>query len=401
MINEKNLNEGTLNGIRVLDFSRYIAGPYCAGLLAYLGADVIRVEKPSGGEDRFIAPISEGSSPLLFMTGNRKRSLGLDLKSPEAAEIIKQLVAHSDVVIANMSPASLRRLGLDYETLISIKPNIILTTQTCFGHKGPWADRGGFDGIGQAMSGAAFMSGFPDEPRRSIAPYVDYSTAVLGAFGTLAAIRQREQTGEGQHVQASLLGSAIAAFSTGIIEQEATQANRIPTGNRGQTGAPTDIFKASNGSVITQVVGEGLFRRVTKVIGETEWNRDPRFLTDKLRGDNRDVVCEAVGKWIAERTVEEVIEIFAIEGVPCGPVLNLADAASHPQVDSMGFLEEVGFPNIEGTIKTPRVPLDFSGYDPMPIGPPQVGEHSVEILREVGFSEEDVTVLMKKKIVGA
>jgi crotonobetainyl-CoA:carnitine CoA-transferase CaiB-like acyl-CoA transferase len=399
MIDENSMQQGTLRGVRVLDFSRYIAGPYCAGLLAYLGADVIRVEKPSGGEDRFVAPISEGSSPLLFMTGNRKRSLGLDLKSPDAVRIIKRLVIHSDIVIANMPPAALRRLGLDYETLTTIKPDIILTTQTCFGHKGPWADRGGFDGIGQAMSGAAFMSGFPDEPRRSIAPYVDFSTAVLGAFGTLAAIRQREQTGEGQHVQASLLGSAIAAFSPAIIEQEALQVNRVPTGNRGQTGAPTDVFKASNGSVITQVVGEGLFRRVTKVIGKVEWDHDPRFATDELRGNNRDVICEAVGEWVAERTVEEAVDIFAREGVPCGPVLNLVDAATHPQVVAMGFLEEVGFSNIVGTTKAPRVPLNFSGYEPKPIGPPQIGEHSTDILREMGFSADDVAEFIEKKIV--
>ena len=398
-MDENSMEQGALKGIRVLDFSRYIAGPYCASLLAYLGADVIRVEKPSGGEDRFVAPISDGSSPLLFMTGNRKRSLGLNLKSEDATQIVKQLVMHADVVIANMPPVVLKRLGLDYETLTAIKPDIILTTQTCFGHKGPWADRGGFDGIGQAMSGAAFMSGFPDEPRRSIAPYVDYSTAVLGAFGTLAAIRQREQTGKGQHVQASLLGSAMAVFSTAIIEQEALQANRVPTGNRGQTGAPTDVFKATNGSVITQVVGEGLFRRVTKVIGKAEWNDDPRFATDELRGNNRDIVCEAVGKWVAERTAEEAVESFAREGVPCGPVLNLTDAASHPQVTAMGFLEEVSFPNLDEKTKTPRVPLDFSEYEPLPVGPPQVGEHSVDILLEIGFSQEEVSELVAKKIV--
>ena len=398
-MDENSMEQGALKGIRVLDFSRYIAGPYCASLLAYLGADVIRVEKPSGGEDRFVAPISDGSSPLLFMTGNRKRSLGLDLKSQDSTQIVKQLVMHADVVIANMPPVVLKRLGLDYETLTAIKPDIILTTQTCFGHKGPWADRGGFDGIGQAMSGAAFMSGFPDEPRRSIAPYVDYSTAVLGAFGTLAAIRQREQTGKGQHVQASLLGSAMAVFSTAIIEQEALQANRVPTGNRGQTGAPTDVFKATNGSVITQVVGEGLFRRVTKVIGKAEWNDDPRFATDELRGNNRDIVCEAVGKWVAERTAEEAVESFAREGVPCGPVLNLTDAASHPQVTAMGFLEEVSFPNLDEKTKTPRVPLDFSEYEPLPVGPPQVGEHSVDILLEIGFSQEEVSELVAKKIV--
>jgi crotonobetainyl-CoA:carnitine CoA-transferase CaiB-like acyl-CoA transferase len=191
----------------------------------------------------------------------------------------------------------------------------------------------------------------------------------------------------------------MAVFSTAIIEQEALQPNRIPTGNRGQTGAPTDVFKATNGSIITQVVGNGLFRRVTKVIGKPEWNDDPRFSTDELRGNNRDVVCDAVGKWVAERTAEEAVETFAREGVPCGPVLNLIDAAAHPQVSAMGFLEEVSFPNVDNKTKTPRVPLDFSGYKPISAGPPQVGEHSADILLEIGFSQEEVSELIAKKIV--
>ena len=156
-----------LDGIRVIDFSRYIAGPYCATLLGYLGADVIRVEKPGGGEDRYAGPVSETASAVFMQTGCNKRSLCLDLKHERAGEIVRGLVESADVVVANMPPAVLRRMGIDYASLCAIKPDIVLTTQTAYGHEGPWRDRLGFDGIGQAMSGSAFLSGQPELPART------------------------------------------------------------------------------------------------------------------------------------------------------------------------------------------------------------------------------------------
>ncbi|MCZ6665084.1 MAG: CoA transferase, partial [Gammaproteobacteria bacterium] len=167
-------DRNALDGIRVIDFSRYIAGPYCATLLAYLGADVIRVEKPDGGEDRFVSPVSETASAVFLQTGCNKRSLCLDLKHERALEIVRRLVESADVVIANMPPAVLRRMGIDYQSLCAIKPDIVLTTQTAYGHEGPWRDRLGFDGNGQAMSGSAFLSGQPGQPSRSATPFVDF-----------------------------------------------------------------------------------------------------------------------------------------------------------------------------------------------------------------------------------
>ena len=388
-----------LSGVRVLDFARYIAGPYCAALLGFLGADVIRIEKPGGGEDRFAGPVSPSASTVFMETGCNKRSMTLDLKQAEAKDIVARLVKGADVVIANMPPAVLRRMGLDYATLCAIKPDIILTTQTAFGHRGPWADRGGFDGLGQVMSGAAFMSGMPGQPARCATPYVDYSTAALGAFGTLAALYHRRATGQGQHVQASLLGTAMAAFSPMLIEQSLLGLNRQPTGNRGQTSAPTDLFVTTDGHVITQVVGNGLFGNLARAIGAEEWIGNPAYATDELRGERRDEICARVAAWCKIRSSDEVIESMAQAGVPCGPVLDLAGAMAHPQTRAMGFLSAVEFPECDKPAAIPRLPLDFSTITPPQVRPPLIGEHTDAVLGELGYGVTDVARLRAQGVV--
>ncbi|MGE0860904.1 MAG: CaiB/BaiF CoA transferase family protein [Gammaproteobacteria bacterium] len=383
-----------LSGVRVLDFARYIAGPYCASLLGFLGADVIRIEKPGeGGEDRYIGPVSEDASAVFLETNCNKRSLTLDLKHPAAKDVVRRLVSQADVVIANFPPARLKKMGLDYDTLRAIKPDIILTTQTAFGHQGPWADRSGFDGLGQVMSGSAWLSGTPGSPARSATPFADYSTAVLGAFGTLAALYQRRTTGEGQHVQASLLGSALAAFSPTLIEQGLLGINRQPTGNRGQTAAPVDIFKTRDGHIITQVLGKGLFGNMARAIGATHWLDNPAYGNDIARGEKRDEICAEVAAWAADRTNAEAIDILAAAGVPSGPVLNVADALEHPQTRAMGFLGSVEYPGCERPAPIPRLPLDFSSITPQQTRPPRIGEHTDVVLAEFGFDAASIAAL--------
>src|SRR5215472_14256621 len=244
---------GVLDGIRVLDFGRYIAGPYCAALLGDLGAEVIRIERREGGEDRGMIPVGTGpdGGGAMFLAMNRnKLGMTLDPASPRGREIVKKLVATADVVVANLPPRVLRSLALDLDSLRQTKPDIILTTVTGFGSGGPLSHKHGFDGIGQVMSGAVYLSGTAEQPIAIKVPWVDFGTACLSAFGTLAALIERGKTGRGQKVEGALLRTAIAFTNATLIEQALTGVNRTAILNRGFNAAPADIYRCADGWII-------------------------------------------------------------------------------------------------------------------------------------------------------
>src|SRR5438309_3955544 len=223
-----------LAGIRVLDFGRYIAGPYCAALLADFGADVIRVERRGGGEDRWVAPVGQDGAGGVYLVMNRnKRAMTLDPACPEGREIVRRLVATADVVVANLPPEVLRALALDLESLRRVNSDIILTTVTAFGGGGPWSGRHGFDGVGQVMCGSAYLTGTPEQPLRAAVPWRGCGTASQAALGTLAALMYRRQTGKGQKVEGALLRTAVAFNNPTHVEQEVIGLNRLTTMNRG------------------------------------------------------------------------------------------------------------------------------------------------------------------------
>jgi crotonobetainyl-CoA:carnitine CoA-transferase CaiB-like acyl-CoA transferase len=392
-----------LAGVRVLDFGRYVAGPYCATLLGYLGAEVIRIERRDGGEDRYIAPIADsGEGGVFFQTACNKKSLTLDPASAQGREIMQRLVRTADVVVANLPPSGLRSLGLDYASLKAIRPDVILVTQSSFGDQGPLAERGGFDGVGQAMSGAMYMTGTPGHPVKSAAPYVDYSTAVLSAFGTLAALMQRAQTGEGQEVKTNLLGTAMAVFGSHLTEQSARGINRAPTGNRVQTSAPSDVFATRDGHVLTHTVGNGLFRRWAKLMGDAErWTNDPRFQSDQSRGDHSEDILARMRQWCFERTTDEALRELQAAGLPSGPVHTLQQALDHPQVAAMQALHAItDFPGLQRPARVPNLPvrLSVSGGG-ITHRPPLLGEHTDEVLRGLGYSSEEITTLRDARVI--
>lgn len=391
-----------LANVRVLDFGRYVAGPYCATLLGYLGADVIRIEKIGGSEDRYIAPVTaSGEGGVFLQTACNKRSICIDLGGAGARGVVARLVASADVVVANLPAALLQRLGLDYTSLCEIRPDIILASQSSFGDRGPDAGKGGFDGVGQALSGAMYISGTPGQPMKAAAPYVDYATATLAAFGTLAALMERERSGIGQEVSATLLGTALAVFNSHLIEQGVGAVDRVGTGNRVQTSSPSDVFETRDGHVLTHVVGNALFRRWARLIGEEDkWTSDPRFATDQLRGDYRDVICERMAIWCAARTTDEAVAQLNSAGLPAGAILSPQQAIDNPQVTAMGLLQEVDFPGMVRPAPVAGLPLHFS-RSPTGIrsAPPRLGEHSDEILRELGFDDDERIRLRESGII--
>src|SRR6266480_5981317 len=304
------LGSGVLGGIRVLDFGRYIAGPFCAALLGDFGAEVIRIERIGGGEDRGLIPVGAGppDGPMggggaMFLAMNRnKLGMTLDPGSPKGREITKKLVASADVVVANLPPSVLRSLSLDLDSLRQTKPDIILTTVTGFGAGGPLSHKHGFDGIGQAMSGAVYLSGEPEQPIASKVPWVDFGTACLSAFGTLAALYERGKSGHGQKVEGALLRTAIAFANSALIEQALTGVDRTAIRNRGFNSAPGDIFRTADGWIIATVIGQPMFRRWCRMIGEDHWLADPRFADDQARADHGEIISARMSAWCATKS---------------------------------------------------------------------------------------------------
>src|SRR3954447_11830866 len=309
------LGSGVLGGIRVLDFGRYIAGPFCAALLGDFGAEVIRIERIGGGEDRGLIPVGAGppDEPMggggaMFLAMNRnKLGMTLDPGSPKGREITKKLVASADVVVANLPPSVLRSLSLDLDSLRETKPDIILTTVTGFGAGGPLSHKHGFDGIGQAMSGAVYLSGFPEQPIALKVPWVDFATACLSAFGTMAALYERGKTGTGQKVEGALLRTPVAISNAMLIEQALTGVNRTATVNRGFNSAPADYYRTRDGWIVATVIGQPMFRRWCRMVGAEDFLADPRFADDQSRADHGESISARMAEWCAERTCEDAL----------------------------------------------------------------------------------------------
>ena len=391
-----------LNNIRVLDFGRYIAGPYCGALLGDLGAEVIRIERLNGSEDRYIHPLKEeGGEGAMFMQMNRnKKGMTLNPTKEGASDIMEKLIKSADVVIANLPPQTLKRMGIDYETISKYNPGIILTTVSAFGAGGPYSERVGFDGVGQAMSGAAYLTGNDDEPVKAYSPYIDYGTASLTAMGTLAAIIEKNKTGKGQIVEGALFATSLAFMNTHLIEQSITKKNRKAIGNRSPYAGPVDMVKTKNGWIVVQVMGDSLFKRWASLVGAEELLNDDRFSTDINRGINGKILSKKTSEWASQYTNEEALNLLANASVPAGPVNDLQSALDDPHVKAMNFFQDIEFPGLPGKSPVMGLPVKLSNSsNNIDRRPPILGEHTEEILTELGFNNNEISEFKEKRII--
>ena len=390
-----------LSDIRVLDFGRFIAGPYCGALLGDLGAEVIRVEKIDGSEDRHVAPVAQGGPGSVFLQVNRnKLGFTLNPRSLKGQEILKQLVATADVLIANLPPKTLNDMGLDYGSLCKYKPDIILTTSTAYGSSGPYEDRIGFDGVAQAMSGNMHLTGYSEEPMKNYAPYVDYITACMNALATVVAILHRHQTGKGQHVQGCLLASALTAMGGPLTEQALLQLNRQASGNRGQTAAPADTYSTKDGFILVQVVGSPLFRRWAELMGEPDWLADERFATDQSRAEHSNLITARMQQWTSKLTTVEAVAQLSAARIPCGEVLDPQGVLDNEQVEAMGFFKEIFYPGIKDAVPVTSMPMQFSTIENgIRFRAPTLGEHTDQILTDIGYGPEEIEEFRSSHIV--
>jgi len=394
-------NPGPLAGIRVVDFGRFIAGPYCAMLLADMGADVVRVDRRQGSEDRYLAPVAKSGDGTLFLTLNRnKRSLSLDAGKPQAPEVIRRLVSRTDVVVANLPIDVLEKMGLDYDTLRATKPDIILARISTFGPDGPYARRVGFDTVAQAMSGAMSLTGFPGAPVRDIVSFEDYGTALHAAFGVMVALYHRAQTGRGQLVDASLLATGITFMQSLLAERSVLDIERHQTGNASFHTAPADTYRTRDGWIVVSVIGSEMFARWTRLVGREDLLRDPCFADDLSRANHQHVIAEMMNARLATRTTAQAVAEFEAARIPAGPVLDLGEVLKDPQVEARELLKYMEYPGAPKPVPMADTAVRLS-VTPGGVRhrAPMLGEHTDEVLAELGYSTTDIKALRQDEVV--
>ena len=390
-----------LEGIRVLDFGRYIAGPFCAALLADMGAEVIRIERVDGGEDRYVAPVAPDGSGGIFMTANRnKKGMTLNPMKAEGREIVRKLVASADMVVANMPLFALKTMGIDYDSLKAIKEDIILVMASAFGTEGPYADKVGFDTVAQAMSGAMHLSGSDERPTRNIVLFEDYGTSLFAAFGAMCALFDKQQSGKGQCVDTSLLATSINFMNNLLIEYKVTGKVRQQQGNRSYYAAPADTYKTQDGWIVVSVVGNPIFKRWTGLMKRADLLDNPRLQDDKGRAENTDLLDEVMKPWCRERTSKAALEALQQVRISCGEVYDLPAVMDDPQVKSQKLLKPVHYAGAKQAIPIADTPVRLS-RNPGSIrtAAPTLGQDTDDILLSLGYDKTALQALRKKRVI--
>lgn len=376
-----------LQGIRVLDVSQVMAGPFACMLLADLGADVIKVEPPGSGDQTRGAMgfKMKGPDSMGFLNMNRnKRSLALDLKSDEGREFFYELARTADVIVENYRPGVVQRLKIDYETIQKINPKIVYVSISGFGQSGPWASRPGFDLMAQAMSGVMSVTGYPGEkPVKAGVPVADIGCALFATYGLLAAYIGAQKTGQGQHIDASLFDSVMAFSIWDMSEYWGTGKPPTPLGTSNKMSAPYQAVKARDGYFVMGATNQKLWAKLCALIARPDLQENPNFATVALRLRNREALIEAIEAEFAKRDSAEWVDCMLAAGIPAGPILTYPEAFEGEHGTHRQMCMEIDHP-IEGKVKNIGFPVKLLGT-PQRVRrhPPLLGEHTEEIMDEI------------------
>jgi len=392
----------TLRGLRVLDLTRNLAGPYCTMILGDLGAEVVKVEQPGRGDDtRAWTPPDWNGESTTFLSANRnKRSLAIDLDEPQGADIVRRLAAEADVLVESFRPGSLDKRGLGYDRVRSGNPGLIYCSISAFGSVGPMAGSPGYDPILQAYSGMMSMTGEADRsPVRMPIGAIDLGTGLWATIAIQAALAARREHGRGCHIESSLYETAVwwlSYFITGYLA-----SGNLPqrSGTRAPFIAPYETFPTADGDVMVAAANDNLFRLFVDALGIPEVAADPRFVSNPDRVAHRDVLRELIVERTVDRTAAEWETLLTARAVPCSRIRTIADTVADPQTEALGILTALPHPLI-ADLRLVDMPVSEGGRRAAHrLPPPGLGEHTAEVLGELGFSDDEIATLRDKGIV--
>ena len=393
---------GPLDGIKVLDLTRVLAGPYATMILSDLGANVIKIEQPeTGDESRNFGPFKNGFS-LYFMSVNRgKRSVTLNLKTERGKTIFKQLVQQNDIIVENFRPGTMKKLGLDYDTLSAENPQLIYASCSGFGQTGPYAEKRAYDMIIQGMGGIISITGEPDgAPVRVGTSISDITAALFTTIGILSALHHRNLTGKGQYVDVAMLDSLVAVLENAIVRYTATGDNPKPLGSRHPVITPFEAFKSEDGHIIIAIGNDVLWSKFCEFVERKDLITDPRFCTNDKRTDNHDELHPILSDIMCQRTTDEWIHALENIGVPCGPINTIDKVVNHPQVQAREMITKVVH-QLTGSVEVPGVPIKLSDTPGNVDAPaPNLGEHTDKVLiKDLKMTKNEVESLRLEGII--
>ncbi len=396
---------GPLAGLRVFDLTRVLAGPTCTQMLADLGAEVIKIEKPGSGDDTrgFAPPYVPGTKESAYFTGvNRNKfSVTLDIAQPEGQAIAKRLIAQSDILVENFKVGALVKYGLAYEQLRAEFPGLIYCSITGFGQTGPYAPRPGYDSLVQAMGGIMSLTGEPDGmPQKVGVPVADLFAGLHGCIGVLAALRHREATGQGQQIDIGMLDTHVAWLANQAMNYLATGENPPRLGNQHPNIVPYQVFATADGYIVLSVGNDPTFQRFCENFGLPHLLQDTRFATNAARVGNRQLVTDTLAPVMREHPTAWWVEKLEALKIGCGPINKLSEVFADPQVVARGVVVEMARPE-GGTVKVIANPVRLSATPPdYRIAPPVLGAHTEQVLGErLGMGREELVKLREKGVI--